>query len=60
VARSAGAHVVQVVSTLLKHGAPQLRLLIDGLRAFLEEQEYPSVTAMRGNMNHARSPDPGA
>ncbi|MGO8995477.1 MAG: dihydroorotate dehydrogenase-like protein [Polyangiaceae bacterium] len=56
----AGAHVVQVVSTLLRHGPSQLRLLIEGVRAFLEEQEYPSLDAMRGNMNAARSPDPGA
>ena len=56
----AGAHVVQVVSTLLRHGPAQLRLLVDGLRSFLDEQDYPSLDAMRGNMNHARSPDPGA
>jgi len=56
----AGAHVVQVVSTLLKHGAPQLRLLVQGLRAFLEEEEYPSVAVMRGNMDRARCPDAGA
>ena len=56
----AGARVVQVVSTLLRHGAPQLRVLTDGLQRFLDEEEYPSVEAMRGNMNHARSPDPEA
>jgi dihydroorotate dehydrogenase (fumarate) len=56
----AGAQVVQVVSALLRHGAAHLRLLIDGLQSFLEREEYPSLDAMRGNMNHARSPDPGA
>ena len=56
----AGARTVQVVSTLLRHGAQQLRVLVDGLEKFLDEEEYPSVEAMRGNMNHARSPDPGA
>jgi dihydroorotate dehydrogenase (fumarate) len=56
----AGAHVVQVVSALLKHGAPHLRALVEGLEKFLEIEEYPSVEAMRGNMNHARSPDPQA
>ncbi|MGO9488707.1 MAG: dihydroorotate dehydrogenase-like protein, partial [Solirubrobacteraceae bacterium] len=39
----AGARVVQVVSTLLRHGPKQLRILIDGLTEFLEEQEYPSL-----------------
>ena len=56
----AGAQVVQVVSTLLRHGAQQLRVLVNGLAEFLEREEYPSLEAMRGNMNHARSPDPGA
>jgi dihydroorotate dehydrogenase (fumarate) len=56
----AGADVVQVVSTLLRHGPKQLRVLVDGLRGFLEEQEYASLEAMRGSMNLARSPDPTA
>jgi len=56
----AGATVVQVVSTLLRNGPGQLRTLIEGLRRFLEEQEYPSLDVMRGNMNLARSPDPTA
>jgi dihydroorotate dehydrogenase (fumarate) len=56
----AGATVVQVVSALLKHGPSYLRFLLDGLQSFLIEEDYPSLQAMRGNMNHARSPDPGA
>ncbi len=56
----AGAHVVQVVSTLLHHGPQQLRVLVDGLRRFLDDQGYPSLDAMRGNMSLARSPDPSA
>jgi dihydroorotate dehydrogenase (fumarate) len=56
----AGARVVQVVSALLKHGPAYLRFLIDGLQSFLVEEDYPSLDAMRGNMNHARSPDPEA
>jgi dihydroorotate dehydrogenase (fumarate) len=56
----AGAHAVQVVSALLRNGAHHLRSLVDGLRRFLEEQEYPSLAAMRGSMNRARSPDAAA
>jgi dihydroorotate dehydrogenase (fumarate) len=56
----AGAHVVQVVSALLREGAHHLRALVDGLRRFLEEQGYPSLAAMRGNMNREKAPDPGA
>ncbi|MBI2394931.1 MAG: dihydroorotate dehydrogenase-like protein [Deltaproteobacteria bacterium] len=56
----AGATTVQVVSTILKHGTERLRSLIDGLRRFLEENEYASLDAMRGNMNLARSPNASA
>jgi dihydroorotate dehydrogenase (fumarate) len=56
----AGARVVQVVSALLQHGAQRLRVLVQGLREFLDREEYRSLDAMRGNMNHARSPDPAA
>lgn len=56
----AGAQVVQVVSALLQHGPKHLTALVDGLRRFLEEQEYPSLEALRGNMNRTRSPDPSA
>ncbi|MBM4776737.1 MAG: dihydroorotate dehydrogenase-like protein [Archangiaceae bacterium] len=54
----AGAHVAQVVSAVLENGPQMLTLLIEGLRHFLEEHEYTSVTQLRGNMNLARCPDP--
>jgi len=56
----AGAHVVQVVSTLLTGGPTRLRELVDGLARFLDEHEYESMRQMRGNMNLARCPDPSA
>jgi dihydroorotate dehydrogenase (fumarate) len=56
----AGAHVVQVVSSLLQHGAQHLRVLLQGLQAFMAEQEYASVHAMRGSMNLSRAPNPSA
>jgi dihydroorotate dehydrogenase (fumarate) len=56
----AGAHVVQVVSTLLEKGASQVRRISEGVRQFLQEQEYESVSVMRGNMNRSHSPDPSA
>ncbi|MEI8254261.1 MAG: dihydroorotate dehydrogenase-like protein [Deltaproteobacteria bacterium] len=55
-----GASVVQVVSTLLKHGPGRITHLRDGLADWLESHEYDSVAQLRGSMNHARSPDPGA
>jgi len=56
----AGATVVQCVSTLLLHGPARLCAMVDGLASFLSEHEYPSLTAMIGNMNHSRCPDPAA
>lgn len=56
----AGATVVQTVSALLLHGPERLRALTDGLRAFLEKEEYRSLAQLRGNMNASRSPDPSA
>jgi len=56
----AGAHAVQVVSALLKHGPQQLATLRRGLERVLEERGYDSLSKMRGCMNLARSPDPAA
>lgn len=54
----AGAHVVQVVSSLLHHGPERLRALIEALRAWMEAREYASIDELRGSMNLARCPDP--
>lgn len=54
----AGAHTVQCVSALLRHGPERLRALIDGLRAWMESHEYDDVATLRGSMNYARCPSP--
>lgn len=56
----AGAHAVQVVSALLKHGPTKLTELRDGLARWLEEHEYRSLEEMQGSMNLLRCPDPRA
>lgn len=56
----AGAHTVQVVSTLLRHGPRQLAVIRSELEALLERREYESVAQMRGSMNLDRCPDPSA
>jgi dihydroorotate dehydrogenase (fumarate) len=55
-----GAHAVQVVSALLKHGAAHLADLLEGFRHWGEAHEYGSVDELRGSMNLARCPDPAA
>ncbi len=56
----AGAHAVQVVSALLIHGPGRLKVLLDGLKAWLEEHEYDSIRQMQGCLSLAHCPDPGA
>jgi dihydroorotate dehydrogenase (fumarate) len=53
-----GAHAVQLVSVLLKHGPRVLSTLLDGLRKWMADREYGSVDEFRGAMNLRRCPDP--
>ena len=55
----AGAHAVQVVSTLLQKGPGALATLRAGVVEWLEEHEYESLAQMQGSMNLASCPDPG-
>jgi dihydroorotate dehydrogenase (fumarate) len=54
----AGAHSVQLVSVLLKHGPRYLSTLVDGLRLWMNEHNYTTVDEFRGAMNLRRCPDP--
>ena len=56
----AGADAVQCVSALLKNGPQHLKVLIDGLQTWMEENEYESIEQMKGNMSLIRCPDPSA
>ena len=56
----AGAHTVQVVSALLKHGPARLRTLKRELEAWLVEHEYQSLDQLRGSLSLQRCPDPAA
>ncbi|PWC43852.1 dihydroorotate dehydrogenase-like protein [Azospirillum sp. TSO22-1] len=56
----AGAHAVQVVSALLRHGPERLAVLRGELTRWLEEHEYESLAQAQGSMNLLRCPDPAA
>src|SRR5687767_9712890 len=56
----AGAHAVQVVSSLLLRGAGHLGAMITDTVRWMEENEWSSISEMRGYMNLARCPDPAA
>jgi dihydroorotate dehydrogenase (fumarate) len=56
----AGAHAVQMVSALLRHGPAHLRRLREQVVQWMTEHEYSSLTQMQGSMNLQRCPDPAA
>ncbi|MBK8479275.1 MAG: dihydroorotate dehydrogenase-like protein [Opitutaceae bacterium] len=56
----AGASVVQVVSSLLKHNPAHIRTLLTGLEQWMQEKEYASVAQMRGALSLQNCPDPAA
>ena len=57
---AAGATVVQCAASLLQHGPDHARVLLDGLRAWLTEREYDSVSQLRGSMAQGAVADPTA
>ena len=56
----AGAHVTQMVSALLMHGPGYLRTVRNDLEEWMEENEWSSLTEMRGNMGVDKAPNPKA
>ncbi len=56
----AGAHTVQMVSVLLKHGPRFLSTILHGLKNWMDEHGYVSVDEFRGAMNLRRCPDAAA
>src|SRR5215831_7551755 len=56
----AGAHAVQMVSALLRHGPDYLAVVRREIVQWLEEHEYGSLREMRGNMSLRSCPDPQA
>lgn len=55
-----GAHVCQLVSSLLRNGPGHLRTLRTGLEIWMRENEWASLEEMRGNMGFQKIPDPSA
>lgn len=55
-----GAHAVQMVSALLRHGPAHIASILHGMSEWLVEHEYRSLDQLRGSMNARRCPDPSA
>ncbi|HEX9670710.1 MAG TPA: dihydroorotate dehydrogenase-like protein [Thermoanaerobaculia bacterium] len=56
----AGAHAVQLVSALLRHGPEFLRLVRDEMMSWMAEQGYDSLDQMRGALSLVHCPEPAA
>jgi dihydroorotate dehydrogenase (fumarate) len=55
-----GADVGMVASVLYKQGIEQVRAILDGVTAWMEEKKYESVEQLRGSMSRENCPDPSA
>ncbi|HXI01737.1 MAG TPA: dihydroorotate dehydrogenase-like protein [Candidatus Saccharimonadales bacterium] len=56
----AGAHGIQVVSAILRHGPERLVRIRREMEQWLEEHEYDSLEQARGSMRTQNAPDPAA
>jgi dihydroorotate dehydrogenase (fumarate) len=54
----AGAHAVQIVSALMRHGPEYLETLRAEVEAWMIANEWNSLEEMRGNMSFQRIPNP--
>ncbi|MCB1054545.1 MAG: dihydroorotate dehydrogenase-like protein [Acidobacteria bacterium] len=55
-----GAHAVQVVSPLLRHGPEHLATILAEVSSWLEEHEIAGLDEVRGALSLERCPDPAA
>jgi dihydroorotate dehydrogenase (fumarate) len=56
----AGADAVMTTSALVRHGAGHVRVLVDGLRAWLAARDYESVEQAKGSVSRAAVARPDA
>ena len=56
----AGANVVQVVSTLYKHGPQQISKMLEDMEIWMANKEYANIKEFRGNLSKKSVKDPYA
>jgi dihydroorotate dehydrogenase (fumarate) len=56
----AGAHVVQMVSAIVRHGPAYLSVMRDGLAHWMDMHKFGTLDEVRGRLSLASSPDPEA
>ena len=55
-----GSDVVCTTSAVLQTGPAAITAMLDGLRTWMTDNEYESVSQLRGSMNQSSTGDPGA
>ena len=56
----AGADVVMLASSLVRHGPEHLTGVLTGVEGWLRDRDYVSADQARGSMSQAAGPDPSA
>jgi dihydroorotate dehydrogenase (fumarate) len=56
----AGAHAVQVASTLYTNGKEQIQVMLDEIDQWMNDKSYGKIDDFRGKMSHAKAEDPAA
>lgn len=59
-ALAAGADVGMIASVLYTQGFDQVSSILEGMKFWMEEKEYESVSQLRGAMSQQNCPDPAA
>lgn len=56
----AGAKVTMMASELLRHGIQRIDEIVDGMKMWMEENEYSSVAQLQGSMSQLNVAEPSA
>ena len=56
----AGGDIAMVCSELLKHGIGRITEMVNGLKTWMEENEYESINQMKGSMSQKSVGEPAA
>jgi len=55
-----GADVTMVASVLLRQGIEYIDVMLDDLKLWMDQNEYESITIMKGSMSHQHVSEPAA
>ncbi len=56
----AGAKVAMTTSAVLRHGIEHIARMLDGVKAWMEEKEYTSISQMQGSLSQQKCAEPAA